>query len=800
MSAVTDPVCGMSVDPATAEASHRHDGTTFHFCCPGCRDRFAADPARYLAGGAGPGHPATPHRPLATALPAREQGTRPAPGGAARFTCPMHPEVVRDRPGPCPLCGMALEPMEVPFVPGATEAPGGEGAASDELTDMRRRFVEAAILALPLLLLSMGGMLPGVGGHLALPGRLNGLVQMALATPIVFHAGWPLLARGGVSILTRRLNMFTLIALGVLTAWGASAVVVAFPGLLPAAAAGRHDEPPLYFESAAVITALVLLGQVLELRARGRARDAVRALAALLPRTVARRRPDGRLEEVPIGAIRPGDLLVVRPGAQVPADGEVLEGESAIDEALLTGESMPVARHPGDPVVGGSVNGRGALVVRATRVGGETLLAGIARQVTEAQRSRAPIQRLADQVSAWFVPLVIGAAVATFAVWAGVGPEPRLAHAILAAVSVLIIACPCALGLATPMSILIAAARGATAGVLVRDAAALENLARAEVLVIDKTGTLTEGRPRVTDIRAVGGHDAAGAADRLLSDAAAVEALSEHPLAGAILAEAAARGITIPAARDFVSEPGGGARAVVAGRLVAIGTARFAFGSAAIPDDLSVAIGPLEAAGRTVAFVAVDSRPAGFVAVADPLRPGAAAAVAALRADGLDLVLATGDREAAALAVAGQVGIGSVHAAIDPAGKRALVESLRRAGRHVAMAGDGVNDAPALAAADSGIALGSGTDVAIGTAGLTLVRGDLAALGRARRLSRATLRNIRQNLAFAFGYNALCVPVAAGVFYPFLGWTLSPMLAAAAMSLSSVTVIANALRLRRLRL
>ncbi|HKQ97251.1 MAG TPA: HAD-IC family P-type ATPase, partial [Candidatus Polarisedimenticolia bacterium] len=483
-----DPVCGMTVSPDTATASHRHGDRIFHFCCAGCRDRFAADPEKYLAG------------PPPSLVVPHPMPRRPAAGG--RWTCPMHPEVVRDRPGPCPICGMALEAMQVSIVgdPEATAAgAGAPGSPPDELTDMRRRLYEASALTAPLLLLAMGSMVLPSGG-VAATGRWLGFVQAALATPVVFHAGWPLLERGYVSIRTLRLNMFTLIALGVLVAWSASLFVLALPGLVPAGAGDAHGGLPLYFESAAVITTLVLLGQVLELVARGRARDAVRALAGLLPRTAVRRTRDGGLEEVPLGTVRPGDRLVVRPGAQVPADGEVLEGESALDEALLTGESMPVTRRAGDRVVGGSVNGRGALVMRADRVGDDTLLAAIARQVTEAQRTRAPIQRLADRVSAWFVPLVVVVAVAAFTVWATVGPEPRLAHALVAAVSVLIIACPCALGLATPMSILVAAGRGAVAGVLVRDAAALEHLARATHLVVDKTGTLTEGKARVTGI------------------------------------------------------------------------------------------------------------------------------------------------------------------------------------------------------------------------------------------------------------------------------------------------------------
>jgi len=766
---VTDPVCGMKVDPEHAAARREHAGSTYYFCCDGCGHRFAADPARYLGG-----------------LP---EAKRPAaPQGAARgerFTCPMHPEVVRDSPGACPNCGMALEPLII--------TPSDAPAPDPELRDMTHRLLVGLILTVPVAVLSMAEMLPAF--------------QALLATPVVLYCGWPLLARGWVSLRNRRLNMFTLIAGGTGISYLSSVVTLLAPGALPAPLHGAGGHAPIYFETAAVITVLVLLGQVLELRARARTGDALRQLASLLPRFALRRDQEGRETEVPLDQVLPGDILLVRPGARVPVDGAVIEGQSGVDESLLTGESLPVGRGPGDRLVGGSVNGAGALLMRAEKVGSGTLLAEIVRMVGEAQRSKAPIQRVADAVSAWFVPAVLATAAFTFAIWALRGPEPRLAHALMAAVSVLIIACPCALGLATPMSIMVAAGRGATQGILFRNAEAIETLQRVDTLVVDKTGTLTEGRPRVLTILALsqstgGAGDPGGAAGRqaiVLRLAAAVERRSEHPLAAAIVQAASERGLSLPDPSQFQSLPGQGASGMVEGREVAVGSERFMrrIGIDAGTGDLGRQAEALRRDGQTVVYVAIDGSPSGLLGIADPIRPTTPGALDRLSADGLRIVMATGDHRLTAESVAARLGIGRVVAEVLPDGKRDLVGQLKAEGRIVAMAGDGVNDAPALAAADVGIALGTGTDVAIGSAGVTLVRGDLPALLLARRLSRATLRNIRQNLFLAFAYNVLCIPVAAGVLYPVGGWLLSPMLASAAMSLSSVTVIANALRLRR---
>jgi len=798
----------MTVEPARAAGRHDHAGATFWFCSAGCRERFAADPMQYLmrapgrgshppgmqAGGGAAGGGAAP---LGVALP----GGRPpssGPGAAAmtaaapaaargpRYTCPMDPEIVRDAPGSCPICGMALEPMPAAGGADTGAVPSGRAAASPELRALIRRFAAGTVLTLPLLALAMGAM-PGAGHGAGTGSARWPLLQLLLAAPVVFACGWPLLVRGAMSLVNRRLNMFTLIATGTLAAFGYSAAAAIAPGAMPAAFRSAGGAVPLYFESAAVITVLVLLGQVLELRARARAGEAIRALAALLPRQAVRLGRDGREEEVAIEAIAAGDRLLLRPGARVPVDGVVLEGTSAADEALLTGESMPVPKAAGARLVGGSVNGNGALVMRAERVGGDTLVAAIVRMVAEAQRSRAPIQRVADRVAAWFVPAVMVVAVGTFAVWSLVGPAPRLAHALVSAVAVLIIACPCALGLATPMSVTVAAGRGATLGVLVRDAAALEALARADTLVIDKTGTLTLGRPVVEAIVTAGGGE-----EEILRFAAALERHSEHPLAAAIVEAARRRGLPLADPVSFASVTGQGARGVVDGRRVEVGSEAFVGAGA-----LAGAAEAERCRGRTVVFVAVDGVVSGLLGIADPLRPEAARVVDDLRRAGLFVVMATGDGRVTAEAVAARLRVDRVEAGMPPGGKSALVVALRAAGRRVAMVGDGVNDAPALAAADVGIALGTGTEVAIGSAGLTLVRGDLEALVRGRNLAVATLRNIRQNLFFAFVYNALCIPIAAGALYPFIGWALSPMLAAAAMSLSSVTVIANALRLRR---
>jgi Cu+-exporting ATPase len=695
----------------------------------------------------------------------------------------MHPQVVRDGPGSCPLCGMALEPRTI--AAGPTENP--------ELADMKRRLWVGAAFAVPLLALAMGEMWPPLAR--ALPARLRGWIELGLAAPVVLWGGWPFFVRAVQSVRNRSPNMFTLIGLGVAVAFGYSAVALLAPGLFPAPA-HRGGAVALYFEAAAAIVTLVLLGQVLELSARARTGDALRALLRLAPATARRLRgEEGEDEEVALDAIRVGDRLRVRPGERVPTDGVVTAGESAVDEAMLTGEALPVGKRPGDRLIGGTINGSGALVMRAERVGQETLLAQIVRQVGEAQRSRAPIQHLADRVAAWFVPAVIAVAALTFVVWGLAGPTPRLAHALVNAVAVLIIACPCALGLATPMSIMVAMGRGATAGVLFRDAEALELLREVDTLVVDKTGTLTEGRPRLVAVAAAPGVDEA----ELLRLAAAVERASEHPLAAAVVAGAAARGVAPAEAVGVAARAGLGVTGKVGNREVAVGGARFM-------TELGVDVGPIapvaeamRARGETVVFVAgagLARRVLGAIAVTDPIKASAAQALRALRADGLRIVMLTGDHAAAAAAIAKPLGIEEVSAGLLPADKAAEVKRLQAAGRVVAMAGDGINDAPALAEARVGIAMGTGTDVAMQTAAVTLVRGDLGGIARARALSRATMANIRQNLWFAFGYNALGVPLAAGVLYPRFGLLLSPMFAAAAMSFSSVSVIANALRLR----
>ncbi len=758
-----DPVCGMQIGPETPYRL-AHEGREILFCSAKCRDRFAADPAAYLD----------------TRAAAARQPEAPA---GAKWTCPMHPEIVRDGPGACPICGMALEPM----------TPSAEEETSPELVDMTRRFWVSAALTLPVLLLSMGEMLPGrpLDGLLA-PQDLT-WVQLVLATPVVLYGGWPFFVRGWRSVVTWNLNMFTLIALGVSVAWVYSVVATVAPGLFPAAFRSHGGAVGVYFEAAAVIVTLVLLGQVLELRARSRTGAAIKALLGLAPKAARRLTDDGREEDVPLERVHPGDRLRVRPGEKVPVDGVVLEGASSVDEAMVTGEPMPVEKRAGDGLIGATINGTGALVMRADKVGADTLLSRIVQMVADAQRSRAPIQRLADLVAAWFVPAVVLIAVATFIVWALFGPDPALTFALVNAVAVLIIACPCALGLATPMSIMVAAGRGATMGVLFKNAEAIERLRAVDTLVVDKTGTLTEGRPRLARVTAAPGWDEAD----LLRLAATLERASEHPLAAAIVEGAEARGVTLGQTAGFESLTGLGVVGQVEGRQVALG-------NAALMAQRGVAFGPLvEAAeagrrdGQTVMFVAVDDAPAGLVAVADPVKETTPEAIARLHADGLRLVMLTGDSRTTAEAVARRLDLDEVIAEVRPDDKAAVVERLQREGRVVAMAGDGINDAPALARADVGLAMGTGTDVAMESAGVTLVRGDLRAIADARALSRATLRNIKQNLWFAFGYNALGVPIAAGLLYPFFGLLLSPMFAAAAMSFSSVSVVANALRLRR---
>ena len=765
-----DPVCGMTVDPSGPHRSE-HAGTTHHFCSARCRERFRADPQRFLDAASSAGAPA-----------------RGDEGNAGRqWTCPMHPEIVREGPGSCPICGMALEPM----APSLDDAEEG----SAELRAMTRRFWVSAALSLPLVALVMSEMLPGPDLTRRLAARTLAWTQLALATPVVLWGGWPFFARGWASLRTR-LNMFTLIALGTGAAYAYSAIATFWPGLFPPSFRGPDGDVALYFEAAAVIVTLVLLGQVLEGRARQRTGAAIRALLGLAPKTARRLRDDGSEEDVPLDAVQVGDRLRVRPGEKLPVDGVVEEGRSAVDESMLTGEPMPVEKSAGDRVVGATVNQTGSLVMRAERVGAETLLSQIVQMVAEAQRSRAPIQRLADQVAGWFVPAVLGISAATFAIWALVGPEPRLAHALVNAVAVLIIACPCALGLATPMSILVAAGKGAGAGVLFKDAEAIEQLRRVDTLVVDKTGTLTEGRPRLVAVEPVVGVDEA----LLLRVAASLERSSEHPLASAIVASAQERGVETVPARDFEAQPGKGVTGRIEGQRIALGNRALLDALSIDPAPLADRADALRAEGQTVMFVALDDRLAGLLGVADPIKESTAAAIERLHADGVRIVMLTGDHRTTALAVARALGIDDVVSDVLPEQKAQAVESLQAAGHIVAMAGDGVNDAPALARADVGIAMGTGTDVAMESAGVTLVKGDLRGIARARKLSRATLRNIRQNLFFAFAYNALGVPIAAGVLYPSFGLLLSPMFAAAAMSFSSVSVIANALRLRRVTL
>jgi P-type Cu+ transporter len=758
-----DPVCGMSVDPHTAAHRHVHHGRTYYFCSAGCRARFAADPGKYLAGDA--------------------PSSEPVPEGTI-YTCPMHPQIRQVGPGTCPICGMALEP----------ELATADAGPNPELADMTRRFWIGLVLALPVVVLEMGAHF--VGAHRWVDQSLSNWLQFAFATPVVLWAGWPFFVRGWQSLLTRNLNMFTLIAMGTGVAYLYSAVATLAPGMFPPTLRGHGGAVAVYFEAAAVITVLVLLGQVLELRARAATSGAIRALLDLAPKTARRVRPDGSDEEVALDAVKVGDLLRVRPGEKVPVDGEVTEGRSALDESMVTGESMPVTKATGDKVIAGTLNQSGSFVMRAAKVGRDTLLARIVQMVAEAQRSRAPIQRLADQVSGWFVPLVIAAAVVAFAAWAMFGPEPRFAHALVAAVSVLIIACPCALGLATPMSIMVGVGRGAQAGVLIKNAEALERMEKVDTLVVDKTGTLTEGKPKVVAVVPAEGFDEAS----LLRFAASVERASEHPLAAAIVAAAAERKIELVPVMGFDAPAGKGAIGMVERRRVVIGNARFLAELGIATDALAAEAERLRQDGATAIFVAVDGKIAGVVAVADPVKPTTPAAIAALKGEGIRVVMLTGDNRTTAQAVARRLGISEVEAEVLPDQKSAVVEKLRREGRVVAMAGDGVNDAPALAAADVGIAMGTGTDVAIESAGITLVKGDLTGILRARRLSAAVMRNIRQNLFFAFVYNAAGVPIAAGVLYPVLGIVLSPMIAAAAMALSSVSVVGNALRLRTVEL
>jgi Cu+-exporting ATPase len=772
-----DPVCHMEVDPRAPRGGQwEHAGTTYSFCNPKCRARFSFDADAYLA------HPPGP--PAAMSAPAAP------PGAEVVWVCPMDPEVREKSPIPCPICGMGLEPLVVGGLPSAEEP------ANPELTSMTRRFWWGLVPTLALLVLAMGDMAAGMRWRHALGFRGFALLQLALSAPVVLVGGWPFFERAWLSIRTWKLNMFTLIGIGTAAAFLFSAVATALPAELFPAAYLEHGAPPIYFESAAVIIELVCLGQLLELRARGRVSGAIRALLRLAPRTARLLAADGAEVEVEVKALRVGDRLRIRPGEKIPADGRVVSGSSSVDESMVSGEPIPVEKRAGDPLTGATVNGTGSLVMRAERVGGDTLLSQIVRMVMDAQRTRAPIQRLADRVSAWFVPGVVLSAVIAFALWALLGPEPRLAHGLVAAVAVLIIACPCALGLATPMAIMVGTGRGATAGVLVKSAEALERLERVSVLLVDKTGTLTAGRPALSGVTAL----APFTEPDVLAVAASLERGSEHPLAAAVAAGAAARGLVAVEADGFEAVPGGGVRGVVGGRAALLGTPAFLSEAGVDPGPLAAAAEQARTEGATAMFLAVDGKLAGLLTAADPIKPGAAEALAALRAEGLEVVMVTGDARTTALAVAARLGITRVEAEVRPADKAAVVARHQARGLTVAMAGDGINDAPALAAADVGIALGTGADVAIESAGLTLVKGDLAGLVRARRLSRATMRNIRQNLFWAFAYNLAGVPLAAGLLYPFTGLLLSPMIASAAMSFSSVTVIANALRLRRARL
>ena len=801
-----DPVCGMTVTAESAAASAVHEGETFHFCSRGCHDRFVADPERYLspaqeqpaAPATRPGTPYTcPMHPEVLndgpgSCPkcgmALEPAGPPAPARKTEWTCPMHPEIVRDEPGSCPICGMALEPRTI-----TAEEPD-----DPELESMTRRFWGSALLTLPLLVLTMGRMVPGLPIERFMSQPFGPWLELALATPVVLWGGWPFFERAVASVRHRSLNMFTLIGLGVAVAYVYSLVATVAPGIFPASFRGHGGQVGLYYEAAAVIVTLVLLGQVLELRARSRTGAAIRALLNLAPETARRIERDGTEADVPLEIVQAGDRLRVRPGEKVPVDGRVVEGGSSVDESMVTGEPVPVRKEPGDPVVGATVNGTGGFVMEAEKVGSETLLARIVQMVADAQRSRAPIQRLADLVASWFVPAVIVSAVLTFLVWSIWGPDPALAFALVNAVAVLIIACPCALGLATPMSIMVATGKGASSGVLFKNAEAIEVLRAVDTLVVDKTGTLTVGRPELVAVETVGEIGE----EKLLRLVAAVERASEHPLAEAIVAGAERRGTVAGTAAEFESITGKGVRGTVDGHRVAIG-------NRALVDDAGAGVElgalveraeALRAEGQTAMFVLVDGRPAGILGVADPIKESAPAALEALRREGLRVVMLTGDSRTTAQAVAAQLGIEEVIAEVLPDEKQAVVERLQAEGRTVAMAGDGINDAPALALAQVGIAMGTGTDVAMESAGVTLVRGDLSGIVRARRLSRATMRNIKQNLFFAFVYNALGVPVAAGVLYPVFGILLSPMIAAAAMSFSSVSVIANALRLRGVRL
>jgi Cu+-exporting ATPase len=759
-----DLVCGMKVDTRTAKHRVEYKDHAQYFCCAGCANKFQSNPDKYLS-----------PRPLTA--------PEPVPAGTI-YTCPMHPQIRQVGPGSCPICGMALEP----------ELPSAETGPNAELVDMTRRLWIGLGFALPVLALEMGGHF--FDFHRFVPQQMSNWLQLVLSTPVVLWAGWPFFQRGWQSLVSRNLNMFTLIAMGTGVAWVYSVVATLAPQLFPSAFRNYDGSVAIYFEAAAVITVLVLLGQVLELRAREQTGGAIRALLDLAPKTARRVAADGSEQDLPLEQVVVGDLLRVRPGEKAPVDGELVEGRSAVDESMVTGESMPVTKSAGSKLIGGTMNQTGSFIMRAEKVGRDTMLSQIVKMVANAQRSRAPIQRLADRVSGWFVPLVIAVAMLAFVTWSIFGPEPRLAYGLVAAVSVLIIACPCALGLATPMSIMVGVGRGAQSGILIKNAEALERFERIDTLVVDKTGTLTEGKPRVTAVVPLPGTSE----DELLRLAASLELGSEHPLAAAIVAAARSRELKLSIARDFESPVGKGVTGTVDEMALVIGNRRLFEGNGIDPVAFDAQSEALRQDGATVVFVAVDGRAAGILGISDPIKPTTKDAVDALRSEGVRVVMLTGDNRTTAEAVARHLGITEVEADILPQNKSKIVERLRQEGSVVAMAGDGVNDAPALAAADIGIAMGTGTDVAIESAGVTLLKGDLQGLVRARQLSRATMSNIRQNLAFAFIYNAAGVPIAAGALYPAFGLLLSPIIAAAAMALSSFSVIANALRLRTVRL
>jgi Cu+-exporting ATPase len=827
----------MSVDPASAKATHEHNGKTFYFCCPGCKEKFKADPAKYLAPKALVGIVPMSAKPVQiAAAPSALIGISPAvaapapaksvpaaapkalqneyicpmdpevhqegpgdcpkcgmalepavaalPATKTEYTCPMHPEIVRDAPGDCPICGMALEPRTVDL---AEEK-------NPELAGMTRRFWISVALSVPVLAVAMADVIPGLAGLLrgASPRDLQ-FFEFVLATPVVLWAGFPFFVRGVRSLITRNLNMFTLIGIGVGVAYGYSVVAFAAPGIFPAAFRGLYGDVDVYFEAAAAITTLVLLGQVMELRARSRTGAAIKALLGLAPKTARRIGEDGSEVDAPIAEIKPGDRLRVRPGEKIPVDGVVLEGSTSVDESMISGEAIPVEKSKDSRVTGATVNGTGSLVMRAERVGSETLLAQIVRMVGEAQRSRAPIQKLADVVAEYFVPIVVGISALTFVIWAAWGPAPRMAHGIVNAVAVLIIACPCALGLATPMSIMVATGRGATMGVLFKNAEAIELLRKVDTLVVDKTGTLTEGKPKLVSIEPAAGMDP----KKLLRIAASLERGSEHPLATAIVKGAEERAIAISDVESFESLTGRGVRGLMEGSPVALGNQKLLEELHVEPGPLAAKAETLRAQGQTVMYVVIEKKIGGLLGVADPVKASTPEAIRRLHEDGIRIIMLTGDSRTTAQAVAADLHIDEVIADVLPQDKAAIVKKLQGEGRFVAMAGDGINDAPALAQAQVGIAMGTGTDVAMESAGVTLVKGDLLGIVRARALSRATMRNIKQNLFFAFVYNSLGVPVAAGILYPVFGLLLSPMIAAAAMSFSSVSVITNALRLRR---